>query len=137
MPLHYDLSIANTVQFLSNNYTEANCNIPRITTALCHHSINKKLIANYITIMTMRCLNHYNAHNIRANTLLYWCQGNHPSIATCIENVMTTMNKEECNNYVLHALHWLWHFIHTVSSHSFITQQCILMKPGDLSRKLG
>ena len=39
---------------------------------------------------------------------------------------MTTMNKEERNNYVLHVPHWIWRFI----PHCFVTPQHILVKPG-------
>jgi hypothetical protein len=42
-----------------------------------------------------------------------------------MDQVMTTMNKEEQNNYVIHVPHWLWRFV----PHCFITPQHILEKP--------
>jgi hypothetical protein len=39
---------------------------------------------------------------------------------------MTTMKKEDKNNYVIHVPHWLWQFVHQC----FITPQHILEKPG-------
>jgi hypothetical protein len=76
--------------------------------------------------MTVGCPNHLNATTSRDNALLYWQKGNHPSICTKIDQVMATMNKEECNNYVVHIPHWLWQFV----PHGFITPQHILEKPG-------
>ncbi len=123
--LHYNFSIKNTtMQFLGNNYTGAYLNKPRITNALHHHRINEKLIANYFWVIAMGCPNHFSTHTTRSKTLLYWCQGNHPSIITCIDKVMTAMNKEECNN-ILYVLHWLWRFV----PHCFITRQHFLIKP--------
>jgi hypothetical protein len=45
---------------------------------------------------------------------------------------MTTMNKEEFNNYVVHVPHWLWRFV----PHCFITPQHILVKPGKKDRQI-
>ena len=77
--------------------------------------------------MTVGCPNHFNATTTHDNALLYWRKGNHPSIrAKLIYQVLSTMNKEERNNYVLHVPHWLWRFV----PHCFITPQHILEKPG-------
>jgi hypothetical protein len=45
---------------------------------------------------------------------------------------MTTMNKEEKNNYVIHVPHWLWRFV----PHCFITPQHILEKPSKKNRQI-
>lgn len=45
-------------------------------------------------------------------------QGNHLSI-TKINQVMATVNKEECNNYAVHIPQWCWCFI----PHCFVTPQ--------------
>jgi hypothetical protein len=42
--LHYNLSIASTIRFLSNNYTGACRDIPSIVNSLCSHGIAKSLI---------------------------------------------------------------------------------------------
>ena len=72
--------------------------------------------------MTVGCPNHLNALTSSDNALLYWRNPNHPSICAKIEQVMTTMNKEEKNNYVIHVPHWLWRFV----PHCFVTPQHIL-----------
>ena len=103
--LHYNLSITNAGWFLGNNYTGAYRNIPGIAHGLRCHDIDKKLIANYVWVMTIGCPNHFNANTTRDNALLYWCQGNHPAIAMRINNIMAIMNKEEHNNYIIHIPH--------------------------------
>jgi hypothetical protein len=45
---------------------------------------------------------------------------------------MTTMNKEEKNNYIIHVPHWLWRFV----PQCFITPQHILKKPGRKDRQI-
>ena len=130
--LHYYLSIANPVWLLGNNYTGAYPDIPGIAHALWHHSINEKLIAKHVWVMTVGGPNNLIANTTRDNALLYWCQANYPSIAMCINNVMATMNKEECNNYLIHLPHWRRHFV----PHCFITPQHILINPGKKDRRI-
>ena len=124
--LHYNLSVAHTIQFLGNNYTGAYHDIASIVASLCAHSIAETLITHYSRIMMLGCPNHLNAAMTCDNALLYWRKGNHPSIRAKLGQVMATMNKEERNNYVLHVPHWLWRFI----PHCFITPQHILETPG-------
>ena len=45
---------------------------------------------------------------------------------------MSTINKEERNNYVIHLPHWLWRFV----PHIFFTPQHILEKPGRKDRQI-
>ena len=130
--LHYDLSVANVIRFLGNNYTAAYRDIPAIVASLRTHGIAEALIADYARVMTVGCPNHFNANTSRANALLYWRKGNHPSIRAKIDQVMTTMNKEERNNYVVHVPCWLWRFV----PHCFITPQHILEKPGKKDRQI-
>ena len=130
--LHYDLSIANVVRFLGNNYTGAYRNITSITTQLKHLGLHESLIAQYTRVMTMGCPNHFTGSTTRANALLYWRNGNHTSISSRLDQVMVTMNKEERNNYVLHVPHWIWRFV----PHCFVTPQHILIKPGKKDRQI-
>jgi len=130
--LHYDLSVALVIRFLGNNYTGAYRDIPAIVASLHAHGIADTLISHYSRVMTVGCPNHFNATTTRANALLYWRQGNHPSIRAKLDQVMTTMNKEERNNYVVHVPHWLWRFV----PHCFITPQHILQKPGKKDRQI-
>ncbi len=130
--LHYDLIIANVVRFLGNNYTGGYRDISNITTQLRCLGLNETLIARYEKVMTVGCPNHFNATSTRDNALLYWRKGNHTSVASRLDQVMTTMNKEERNNYVLHVPHWIWHFV----PHCFVTPQHILVKPGKKDRQI-
>jgi hypothetical protein len=130
--LHYNLSVASTIRFLGNNYTGAYRDIPSIVASLRSHGIAETLISHYERVMTVGCPNHLNASTSRENALLYWRKGNHPSIRAKLHQVMTTMNKEEKNNYVLHVPHWLWRFV----PHCFITPQHILEKPGKKDRQI-
>jgi hypothetical protein len=58
--------------------------------------------------MTIGFPNHLNELTLCDNALLYWQKGNHPSIRAKIDQVMTTINKDEKNNYIIHDPHWLW-----------------------------
>jgi hypothetical protein len=82
--------------------------------------------------MTVGCPNHLNVSTSHNNALLYWQKGNHPSIHAKINQVMTTMNKEEKNNSIIHVSHWLWWFV----PHCLITQQHILERPGKKDRQI-
>jgi hypothetical protein len=123
--IHYDLSIANTIRFLGNNYTGTYRDIPSAVASLCARGIAETLVEQYSRVMTLGCPNHFNATTTRNNALLYWRKGNHPSIRAKLSQVLSTMNKEERNNYVFHVPHWLWRFV----PHCFITPQHILEKP--------
>ena len=90
--------MASTIRFLGNNYTGAYRDIPSIVKSLRSHGIAETLISHYSCVMTVGCPNHLNASTSRDNALLYWRKGNHPSICAKIDQVMTTMNKEEWNN---------------------------------------
>jgi hypothetical protein len=130
--LHYNLSIALAIRFLGNNYTGTYCDIPLIVAFLRAHGIAESLISHYSRVMTVGCPNHFNVSTSRDNALLYWRKGNHPLIRAKINQVLSTMNKEEKNNYVIHVTHWLWRFV----SHCFITPQHILEKPGKKDRQI-
>jgi hypothetical protein len=69
--LHYDLSVANIVRFLSNNYTGAYRDIISITAQLRHLRLDKSLINQYTRVMTVGCPSHFNASTTWANSLLY------------------------------------------------------------------
>jgi hypothetical protein len=82
--------------------------------------------------MTVGCPNHLNVSTLHVNALLYWRKENHLSIRAKIDQVMTIMNKEEKNNYVINVPHWLWRFV----PHCFITPQHILEKPSKKDRQI-
>jgi len=63
--LHYNLSIALTIQFLGNNYTGEYRDVPLIVASLRLHGIAEDNILGYNCIMTMGCPNHFNSSTIR------------------------------------------------------------------------
>jgi hypothetical protein len=81
--------------------------IPAIINTLCFRGIAVTLIDHYSQVMMIGCPNHFNATTTQENDLLYWRMGNHPSIKAKINQVISTMNKEEQNNCVIHISHWL------------------------------
>jgi hypothetical protein len=87
------------VLFLGNNYTGAYRDIPVIVDTLHSHGI---AIAK---TMTAGSPNHYDATTTHENMLLYCRKGNHPSIKAKINQVMSTMNKEEQHNYIIDISH--------------------------------
>jgi hypothetical protein len=115
--LHYNLSIASTIRFLGNNYTGTYCDIPSIFNSLRVHGIAESLILHYSRIMTVGCPNHLNTLTSCNNALLYWRKGNHPSICTKINQVMSTMNKEEKITTSYTFLIGSGYSCHTASSH--------------------
>jgi len=78
--IHYDLSIANTIRFLGNNYTGEYRDIPSTVASLRACDIAESLLEYYSRVMTVGCPNHFNATTTPDNALLYWLRGKHPSI---------------------------------------------------------
>ena len=130
--LHFDLDTSLLMRYLGNNYTGAYRNTHKVIKTLRHYKINTNLIDQYMRVITIGCPNHFVAETSRANALHYWRQGNHSSINQKIDQVMSTINKEERNNYVIHLPHWLWRFV----PHIFFTPQHILEKPGRKDRQI-
>ena len=62
----------------------------------------------------------------------YWRKGNHPSVALNLDKVMSTMNKEERNNYVIALPAWVARYV----PHIFFTPQHILQKQGKKDRQI-
>ena len=120
--LHFDLDTSMLMRYLGNNYTGAYRNTHKVIKTLRHYKINTNLIDQYMRVITIGCPNHVVAETSRANALHYWRHGNHSSINQKIDQVMSTINKEERNNYVIHLPHWLLRFV----PHIFLTPQHIL-----------
>ena len=70
--LHYNLSVANVVRFLENNYTSAYHDINSITAHLRHLGLEESFITQYARVMTKGCPNHFVGSTTRANALLFW-----------------------------------------------------------------
>ena len=82
--------------------------------------------------MLTGCPNHFVADTSRANVLLHWRLQNHPSIDKKLPQVLSTMNKEDRNNYIIPLPHWIARF----TPHLFFTPQHILEKAGKKDRQL-
>jgi hypothetical protein len=105
--LSHDKAHAFLACLLHYNMSVAYRNIPSIVNSLRSHGIAESLILHYSRVMTTGCSNHLNASTSCENELLYWRKGNCPSIRAKTDQVMTTMNKEEKNHYVIHVPRWL------------------------------
>jgi hypothetical protein len=62
--LHYNLSVALTIQFLRNNYTRAYRDLPSIIAFLRAHGIADTLILHYSRVMTLGCTNYLRRSHI-------------------------------------------------------------------------
>ena len=130
--LHYDVDISSLIRFLGSNYTAAyrHDSVEDVVNILRGHKIDNSLINQYKRVVSTGCPAHFVAETTRANHLEYWQKGNNPSILNRIHEVMTTMNKEERNNYVIALPSWLFRFI----PHVFFTPQHYLEKVGKKGR---
>ena len=63
-----NLTVANTIRFLGNNYTGAYHDIKLIVSSLCTHGIAETLIEHYSRVMTVGCPNHFNATTMCDNS---------------------------------------------------------------------
>jgi hypothetical protein len=129
--LHYDMRVADVMQYAGHNYTGAYRDIPnRIETI--KHLVDPDLLQHYIRVMTIGAPAQFNNSTTRENTLLHWRMGNHPSIIQKHDQVIKTMNKEDRNNYVIPLPAWVARFC----PHIFFTPQHILAKPGKSDRQI-
>ncbi len=88
--------------------------------------VGSNLIQHYCCIMTTRCPNAFNAYCSQKNFVTYWQHGINPSITKKLNTAMKTMNKVECNNFVIPFPTWIpW-----LTPHIFLTPQHNLVKEG-------
>ncbi len=76
--------------------------------------------------MTTSCPSVFSAACLRNHFIIYWKHRNNPSIAKQLDTVMKTMNKEECNNFVIPLPSWVALFL----LYLFLVLQHILVKDG-------
>jgi hypothetical protein len=107
--LHYDLDTSLLMRYLGNNYTGAYREVSLIVDTLRLHKVNQSHIDKYIRVMLTGCPSHFVfvANTSCANALLHWRLRNHPSIDKKLPQVLTTMNKEDRNNFVIPLPHWI------------------------------
>lgn len=119
------------MRFLGNNYTGAHRDVNKIATILRKH-VPEDLVEKYIRVMTVGCPAKFNYETTRENAFHYWKQGNNPSIQRKLAQVMSTMNKEERNNFVIALPGWTWRYVPNL----FFTPQHILEKAGKKDRQI-
>ena len=108
---HFNMDVGLLMRYLGNNYTGSYRQVMSTVATLNAHDIDPDLIQHYIRVMTVGCPNIFVAKTTRANAVEYWRAGNNPSIKRNLAKVMTTMNKEERNNFVVPRSGWAWRFI--------------------------
>ena len=128
---HYDLNASMVMRYLGGNYTGEHRDIAAIIQRIKPH-VSPYLLNHFERVMTLGCPNVMVYETTRENTMQFWRKGNHPSIAKKLQQVLTTMNKEERNNFVIPLASWLARFV----PHSFFTPQLLLEVPGKKDRQI-
>ena len=110
---HHDLDTSLLMQYLGNNYTRAYREVSSITNTLHGHTISLSLINKYTRVMLTGCSTHFIAKTTGANALMHWCLQNHPSIDKNLQQVLSTMNREDRIKFIIPLLHWIaWFTLH-------------------------
>ena len=99
------------MRYLGNNYTSSYQNVKYTAGSLINYGIDPVLVNDYIQVMTVGYPNLFVAEPTRDNVLKYWRAGNNPSINTNLAQVMSTVNKEDRNNFVVTLSFWARRFI--------------------------
>ena len=126
---HYDMDTGLVMRYVGNNYTAAYRNVPEIISRI-RPMVDPYLIEHFERVMLCGCPTKFVAESSRENAMLYWRQGNNPSINKNLEKVLHTMNKEDKNNFVIPMPSWLARFV----PHLFFTPQHNLVKSGKKDR---
>ena len=128
---HYGMQINLVYRYAGNNYTAAyRHDFLPTTLARLKTFLDPDLLEAYKRVITSGAPCHLVAETTRENALLHLNEGNHKSIEDNLGKVMSVMNKEEKNNYVIPFDAWLAKFI----PHSFFTPQHLLQKAGKKDR---
>ena len=130
--LFYDLDTSLLMRYLGNNYTDAYRQVTKVASLLRRHNTPLDLVTKYIRVMATGCHTMFVSSTTQANALLHWRMLNHTSINNKLDQVMTIMNKEDRNNFVIPLPHWLVWFIPNL----FITPQHILERLGKKDRQI-
>ncbi len=119
------MDISLVMRYLGGNYTAAHRNVDNIIQRILPY-VDNNLLKHYCRVMTTGCPNVFNPTCSWKNFMTYWEHRNNPSIAKKLNAVMKTMNKEECNNFVIPLPTWIAQF----KPHIFLTPQHNLVKEG-------
>jgi hypothetical protein len=128
---HYDMDVSLLMRYLGTNYTASYRDVQRTVDTIKPH-VDPYLIPHFIRVMTVGCPNYFNYESSRANSVKYWRAGNNKSIAQNLDKVITTMCKEERNNYVIPLPGWMWRYVPNLH----FTPQHLLIKPKKKDRQI-
>lgn len=121
---HYDLHLSAAVRYLGERFTGSYRDADTICELLAQHHIPPDLIAHFRRVITHGGPAHLNTEVSRANTLLYWREGNATSILQHEDTVRQTMAKEMRNAFCFPLPSWTTRFM----KHIFLTPLHILLK---------
>lgn len=127
---HYRMHSPDVMRYLGGTYTGEYRDIDTIVECLTSHNIDPWLIAQYVRATTVGCPNHFVAETSRDNALLHWREGNHPSVAKYMVEVLNTMAKEHRNRFNMPLPCYIARYL----PHSFLTPQHALTRPGKAMR---
>jgi len=130
--IHFNLDTSLLMRYLGNNYTGAYREVDKIVALLREYKIDHDLIDKYIRVMLTGCPNRFVADSSRANALLHWRMRNGLTVNKLLGEVLTNMNKEDKNNFVITLPHWIARY----TPNLFFTPQHILVKPGRKNRQI-
>jgi len=122
---HYDLSVANVMRYIGNNYTGGYRTVEQMVDRM-RGLVDDDLLTQYIRVMTVGAPAHFNAETSRENAMLHWREGNHKSISQNLDKIEKAMNKLEKHNFVIPLNSWIARFI----PHIFFTPQHFLQRKG-------
>ncbi|KAL7528825.1 hypothetical protein ACHAWF_002721 [Thalassiosira exigua] len=97
---HFDLSIANVMRYVGNNFTGAWRNVQAAVKRM-QGLVDDDLIAHYIRVMTVGASAHFVAESTRENALLHWGAENHPSVEQNLDKTVEAIDKLAQHDFVL------------------------------------
>ena len=115
---------------MGGGYICQHSDVPTIIDCLVDHDCPKEIVQDLERILTVRCPAKLVADDTRKNFLEYWKYGNHLSIASNMDKVMKTMNKEDKNSFLMILPAILGRLIPDIR----YTPQGLVIKPGENDR---
>lgn len=126
---HFDLSVANVMRYVGNNYTAGYRDVYKMVDRM-RGLVDEDLLDHFVRVMLVGAPAHFNAETSRENFLLHWREGNHPSVDLQPELMQKAMNKMEKNQFVYPIKSYMARFIPNI----FLTPMHLLQRPGKDNR---
>ena len=124
---HYDLSVANVMRYVGDEYTGGYRDVQETIEILKEHGIDEYLLELYARVMLVGAPAHFNYESSRENALLHWRKGNDKSIRANMPVVEKAMNKLDKNKFVMVFRSWIARFVPNI----FFTPHNILVNKGN------